>query len=82
MTITVDIRPEVQAELARQATAQGRAIEAIAADLLEEAVHLPSGRPERERFENLSDLLLNSPFAGADLNLERPNDQPRPVDLR
>ena len=43
MTITVDIRPEVQAELARQAAAQGRAVEAYAASLLEEAVHLPAG---------------------------------------
>jgi hypothetical protein len=43
MTITVDIRPEVQAELARQADAHGRPIEAYAASLLEEAVHLPAG---------------------------------------
>lgn len=42
MTITLNIRPEVQAELARQAIAQGRALEAVAATLLEEAVHLPS----------------------------------------
>jgi hypothetical protein len=39
MTITLDIRPEVQAELARQAAAQGRAIEAVAAALLEGAVN-------------------------------------------
>jgi hypothetical protein len=37
--------------------------------------------PTRQRFDNLSDLLLNSPFAGADLNLDRPRDYPRPVDL-
>jgi hypothetical protein len=43
MTITVDIAPEVQAELARQAAAHGRAIEAYAASLLEEAAHLPAG---------------------------------------
>jgi hypothetical protein len=42
MTITVDIRPEVQAELARQAAAQGRALEAYAASLLEDAVHIPA----------------------------------------
>ena len=42
MTITVDIAPEVQAELARQAAAHGRAVEAYAASLLEEAVHLPA----------------------------------------
>ena len=54
MTITVDIRPEVQAELARQAAAQGRAIEAYAASLLEEAAHLPAGvsRLNRDQLEN------------------------------
>ena len=40
MTITVDIRPEVEAELIRQATARGRAIEVHAATLLEDAIHL------------------------------------------
>jgi plasmid stability protein len=53
MTITVDISPEVQAELTRQAAAHGRAIEAYAASLLEEAVRLPAdtNRPafDRER---------------------------------
>lgn len=43
MIISVDIKPEIQAELARQAAAHGRAIEAYAASLLEEAVQLPSG---------------------------------------
>jgi hypothetical protein len=54
VTITVDIRPEVQAELARQAAAQGRAVEAYAASLLEEAVHLPAGasRLTQDRLEN------------------------------
>jgi len=49
MTLTIDIRPEVQAELARQAAAQGRAIESIAAGLLEEAVHLPAEPPATRR---------------------------------
>ena len=39
MTITVDIRPEVQAELARQAAAQGQPVEVVAAALLESAVN-------------------------------------------
>jgi hypothetical protein len=48
MTITLDITPEVQAELARQATAQGRALEAVAASLLEKAACVPAGsEPER-----------------------------------
>jgi hypothetical protein len=54
MTITVDIRPEVEAELARQAAAHGSAVETYVASLLEEAVHLPaqSGSMSQERFEN------------------------------
>ena len=48
MTITVDIRPEVEAELVRQAAARGRAVEAHAATLLEGAVHLQAEPlPER-----------------------------------
>ena len=54
MTITVNITPEVQAELARQAAAHGRAFEAHAASLLEEAAHLPAGagRLSQDRLEN------------------------------
>ena len=55
MTITVAITPEVQAELARQAAAHGRAVEAYAASLLEEAAHLPAGadRLSQDRLENI-----------------------------
>jgi hypothetical protein len=49
MTITLDIRPEVQAELARRAAAQGRAIEVVAAAVLECAIapagEQPAGAP-------------------------------------
>ena len=38
VTITIDISPEVYAELARQAASLGRTVEAHAAVLLEEAV--------------------------------------------
>jgi hypothetical protein len=41
MTITLEIRPEVQAEIARQARIKGRAMEAHAATILEEAVRFP-----------------------------------------
>jgi hypothetical protein len=54
MTITVDVTPEVQAELARQAVANGRAVEAYAASLLEGAVRRPVGGEtlSQERLEN------------------------------
>lgn len=43
MTIIVDIKPEVQAELSRQAAAHGIDVGAYAAGLLEEAAHVPAG---------------------------------------
>jgi hypothetical protein len=43
MAITVDLRPDVQAELARQAAARGSVIEAYAASLLEEATSVARG---------------------------------------
>jgi hypothetical protein len=55
MTITVDIPPEVQAALARQAGAAGRALEAHAASLLAEAVHLPEPPPTRQTGQELID---------------------------
>ena len=54
MTITVDIRPEAQAELARRGAVHGRAVEAYVAGLLEEAVRLPAGadRMSQDRLES------------------------------
>jgi hypothetical protein len=54
MTIIVDIKPEVQEELSRQAAAHGVDIGAYAARLLEEAAHVPA-RPKtlsRSQLEN------------------------------
>ncbi|MBV8054486.1 MAG: hypothetical protein JO071_04510, partial [Deltaproteobacteria bacterium] len=49
MIITLEITPELQAELARQAAAHGSAVESYAATLLEEAVHLPEAVFDRGR---------------------------------
>ena len=43
MTITIELAPELEAELARQAAAHGVGIDAYAASLLEEAAHSPTG---------------------------------------
>jgi hypothetical protein len=43
MNIVIDIKPEVQAELDRQAAARGVDIGAYAANLLEEAAQLSAG---------------------------------------
>lgn len=92
MTITVDIRPEVQAELARQAAAYGRAVEVHAASLLEEAVHLPAERASKDRAvrpkgqrlpgrKSLAQLFAESPFRGLDLDFERDSDLGRDIEL-
>ena len=44
MPIIIEIKPEVQAELTRQAAARGVELGAYAATLLEEAAQVPAGR--------------------------------------
>ena len=43
MSIIIEIKPEVQMELSRQAAAHGLDVGAYAAALLEAAAHLPAG---------------------------------------
>lgn len=79
MTITIDIRPEVQAELARQAAANGRDLEAHAANLLEEAAHVTANKPDgrkslREMFEDVRGL-------ADDVKFSRNPSTGRPLDL-
>lgn len=88
MTITVNIRPEVQAELARQAAACGRALEAHAARLLEEAAHVPaaeapsakrqSGQSLIDAFADIRGLLTDEEV---DRMFTRNPSTARPVDL-
>jgi hypothetical protein len=86
MTITVDITPEVQAELERQAAEKGRAVELYVASLLEEAVGLPAGvnepghtRPPGRK--SLVELFAESPLYGLDLDFSRNKSTSRPIDL-
>lgn len=79
MTITLDIRPETQAELPRQATAQGRAIEAVAAELLEEALHVLSASRARSRAMDMVELF--APLRGLNIDFERDRDPGRDLQL-
>lgn len=92
MTITVDVTPDVQAALARQAAAHGRAVEVHAASLLEEAVHLPLAPARQDRFarpkrqrppgrKSLAQLFAESPFRGLDLDFQRDRDSGRDINL-
>jgi hypothetical protein len=85
MNVTLSLNPEVERGLLARANARGVSLD----DYLQELVARQAGlalaaddpRPAHKRFENLSDLLLNSPFAGADLDLARSKDHPRTIDL-
>jgi hypothetical protein len=78
MTITVDITPEVKAALAREAAAQGRAVESYAASLLEEALHLPAAHPTPPAKDMVE---LFAPLRGLNLDFERDRDTGRDINL-
>jgi hypothetical protein len=84
MNVTLSLDPEVEKSLLARERERGVSLD----DYLQEVVTREAGLPgaaephhANKRFDNLSDLLLSSPFAGANLDLERSKDQPRTVDL-
>ena len=81
MTITVEVSPEVEAELARKAAA-GVDVPAFVATLIEQAAQ-PVGpkyrRPEGRK--SLIDLFAESPLYGLDLDFSRNKSTGRPIDL-
>jgi hypothetical protein len=80
MTITLDIRPETQDELTRQAAAHGLGVGAYAATLLEEAAHAASVKPTPPA--EAKDLVeLFAPLRGLDLDFERDRDTGRDISL-
>ncbi|MGO8819559.1 MAG: hypothetical protein ACLQVG_33410 [Terriglobia bacterium] len=85
MTVTLHLNPEVEKGLTARARALGMSLddyiqELVAKEAALSVAAVPCATPRR--FDNLSDLLLNSPFAGANLDLERSKDFPRPVDFQ
>jgi len=84
MTVTLSLNPEIEQSLTARAQERGVSLDHYLQELLAREAGIPVPTelgPVHQRFKNLSDLLLNSPFAGADLDLERSRDYPRPVDL-
>ena len=77
--MTLELDPEVARSLLARAQARGVSLDEYLQELVAREVGLAVAAPKQ--FENLSELLLNSPFSGADLNLERSKDDPRSVDL-
>jgi hypothetical protein len=85
MTLTLEINPDVQAELTRRAIAQGRAVESYAAILLEEAVHAPAEaeitQPSKdvlEAIERLRDFGKNHGLSLGDMTIRELRHEARP----
>ena len=75
--MTLNLKPEVEKGLVAQAHARGVSLDDYLQELVAREASLPLAAEERaiqRQFDNLSDLLLKSPFAGADLDLERSKD--------
>lgn len=81
MTIILDLNPETEKSLVAQANQRGVSLHDYLQQIIAREAGLSVVSQPTPRAENLSDLLLNSPFAGANLDLERYQDYPRPTDL-
>jgi plasmid stability protein len=82
MNLTITLPDEEVRVLKAKAAARGVSAEQYALEVLEhDLAAADNSFPSAKRFNNLSDLLLSSPFSGANLDLERSKDQPRTVDL-
>ena len=82
MTITLDIRPEIEAELARQAATHGLGIGAYAANLLEEAAHLSALSVKPSAPAEAKDMVeLFAPLRGLNIDFERDRDTGRDINL-
>ena len=93
MTITVELKPEVERELAQQAAARGLDVPAYAATLLEQAAQpvAAESEPPTQRDQakgarppgrkSLAELFAESPFRDLDIDFERDPDLGRDIQL-
>ena len=79
MTIKLEISPEIQAELERQAAAHGRAIESYAAALLEQAIRIPATALPEVTAKDMVELF--APLRGLNIEFERDRDAGRDIQL-
>ncbi len=90
MTLQLDLRPDVEAALARQAAERGLDVPAYATRLLEEAAQppVPESQPgtvaagtRPTDHKSLAQLFAESPFRGLDMEFERSPDLGRDIEL-
>jgi plasmid stability protein len=77
VTLTIDLPDNLEAALRAQANAQGLSEAGYVRNILERDLAQAGSSPH----QNLAQFLMESPFAGSDLSLERQHDHGRKVDL-
>ena len=81
MTVTLNLNSEVEKGLVARARERGISLDDYLQEIVTREAGVPPSPPSSAKARNLSDLLLNSPFAGASLDLDRSHDYPRPTEL-
>jgi hypothetical protein len=88
MTVKLELKPEIEANLIAQARARGLSLESYLDQLLQSAAierdvfatqAQRHDRPKNKK--SLAQLFADSPFKGLDLDFERDADTGRPVTL-
>ncbi len=82
MTVTLNLNPEVEKGLLARARERGVSLDDYLQEIVAREAGVLDSAASSTNAKNLSDLLLNYPFAGAGLNLERSRDYPRPTELK
>jgi plasmid stability protein len=77
VTLTIELPDNLEAALKAQAAAHGVSEAGYVRSILEHDLAGATVHPN----QNLAQFLMESPFAGSDLFLERQPDYGRPVDL-
>jgi hypothetical protein len=81
MVVTLD--PEIERGIAARAASRGLSLREHVQEVLAKDLASSAGESlvVEGQFRNLSELLLNSPFAGSELDLERSQELPRSIRL-
>jgi metal-responsive CopG/Arc/MetJ family transcriptional regulator len=76
----VHMPPDLLAEAHRAADEEHRPTDELVSEAVRRYLRERNAHEAAPR-TNLAQLLMDSPFAGADLDLERRKDYPRPIEL-
>jgi hypothetical protein len=81
MTVTLNLSAELEKGLMDRARARGISLDQYVQEIITRDTATALESSLKPAAANLHDLLMNSPLRGAELDLQRERDYPRPVDI-